>query len=105
MMYAVVLQNAAEEARFLDHERRMRNQLNQNENEEEDESMHENENVSHIEEAVAEEEDPAANQNDHQEPSIVPLQRLPANPSNNDDIIERVFLNDAAADVEPILPI
>ena len=62
MMYAVVLQNAAEEARFLDHERRMRNQLNQNENEEEDESMHENENVSHIEEAVAEEEDPAANQ-------------------------------------------
>ena len=66
MMYAVVLQNAAEEARFLDHERRMRNQLNQNENEEEDESMHENENVSHIEEAVVEEEDPAAaaNQND-----------------------------------------
>ena len=34
----------------------MRNQLNQNENEEEDESLHENENVSHIEEAVVEEE-------------------------------------------------
>lgn len=61
MMYAVVLQNAAEEARFVDHERRMRNQLNQNENEEEDESMHENENVSHIEEVAAEDEqDPAA---------------------------------------------
>ena len=56
MMYAVVLQNAAEEARFIDQERRMRNQLNQNENEEEDESLHENENVSHIEEAVVEEE-------------------------------------------------
>jgi len=72
MMYAVVLQNAAEEARFLDHERRMRNQLNQNENEEEDESMHENENVSHIEEAVVEEEDPAA-LNENQEPLIPPL--------------------------------
>ena len=53
MMYAVVLQNAAEEARFADHERRVRNQLAQNENEEDDESMHE---VSHIEEAAAEEE-------------------------------------------------
>ena len=55
MMYAVVLQNAAEEARFVDHERRMRNQLNQNENEEEDESVHENENASHIEEVAVEE--------------------------------------------------
>ena len=102
MMYAVVLQNAAEEARFVDHERRMLNQLNQNENEEEDESMHENENASHIEEvAVEEEQDPAvsnavlANPNEHQEPSIAPLQRLPANASNND----------ASADVEPISPI
>jgi hypothetical protein len=42
----------------------MRNQLNQNENEEEEESIHENENVSHIEEAAVEEEDPAA-VNDH----------------------------------------